>query len=112
LGFFDLSRRYEGLDVKDDPLVAIAAMIHASGRALSRALVRSAKPSPTSLGSREYRDCHRPATTVAARYRAYLSRYCWTPRTLSRIRTSGSVSQWFQTASRSQKSIMLHSTPI
>jgi hypothetical protein len=26
LGFFDLSRRYEGLDVKDDPLVAIAAM--------------------------------------------------------------------------------------
>ena len=27
LGFFDLSRRYEGLDVKDDPLVAIAAMI-------------------------------------------------------------------------------------
>jgi hypothetical protein len=22
LGFFDLSRRYEGLDVKDDPLVA------------------------------------------------------------------------------------------
>src|ERR1700732_829600 len=27
LGFFDLSRRYEGLDVKDDPLVAIAAMV-------------------------------------------------------------------------------------
>jgi IS5 family transposase len=27
IGFFDLSRRYEGLDVKDDPLVAIAAMI-------------------------------------------------------------------------------------
>jgi hypothetical protein len=27
LGFFDLSRRYEGLDAKDDPLVAIAAMI-------------------------------------------------------------------------------------
>ncbi len=27
LGFFDLSRCYEGLDVKDDPLVAIAAMI-------------------------------------------------------------------------------------
>ena len=27
LGFFDLSRRYEGLDVKDDPLVAIVAMI-------------------------------------------------------------------------------------
>jgi hypothetical protein len=27
LGFFDLSRRYEGLDVEDDPLVAIAAMI-------------------------------------------------------------------------------------
>jgi hypothetical protein len=27
LGFFDLSRRYEGLGVKDDPLVAIAAMI-------------------------------------------------------------------------------------
>jgi transposase, IS5 family len=27
LGFFDLRRRYEGLDVKDDPLVAIAAMI-------------------------------------------------------------------------------------
>ena len=26
LGFFDMSRRYEGLDVKDDPLVAIAAM--------------------------------------------------------------------------------------
>jgi hypothetical protein len=27
LGFFDLSRRYEGLDAKDDPLVAIAAMV-------------------------------------------------------------------------------------
>jgi IS5 family transposase len=27
LGFFDLSRRYEGLDLKDDPLVAIVAMI-------------------------------------------------------------------------------------
>src|SRR3977135_2361704 len=27
LGFFDLSRRYEGLDLKDDPLVAIAAMV-------------------------------------------------------------------------------------
>jgi IS5 family transposase len=27
LGFFYLSRRYEGLDVKDDPLVAIVAMI-------------------------------------------------------------------------------------
>jgi IS5 family transposase len=27
LCFFDLSRRYEGLDVKDDPLVAIVAMI-------------------------------------------------------------------------------------
>src|SRR3982075_29083 len=27
LGFFDLSRRYEGLDVKDDPRVAIAAMV-------------------------------------------------------------------------------------
>jgi hypothetical protein len=27
LGFFDLSRRYEGLDVKGDPLVAIAAMV-------------------------------------------------------------------------------------
>ena len=26
LGFFDLSRRYEGLDVKDDPLVAIVAV--------------------------------------------------------------------------------------
>ena len=51
-------------------------------------------------------------TTVAARYRAYLSRYCWTPRTSCRIRTRGSVSRWFQTASRSQKSIMLHSTPI
>ena len=31
LGFFDLSRRYEGLDVKDDPLVAIVAMTWASG---------------------------------------------------------------------------------
>jgi hypothetical protein len=27
LGFFYLSRRYECLDVKDDPLVAIAAVI-------------------------------------------------------------------------------------
>jgi hypothetical protein len=27
LGLFDLSRRYEGLDAKDDPLVAITAMI-------------------------------------------------------------------------------------
>src|SRR3977135_20138 len=27
LGFFDLSRRYEGLDLEDDPLVAIAAMV-------------------------------------------------------------------------------------
>jgi hypothetical protein len=27
IGFFDLSRRYEGLDVKNDPLAAIAAMI-------------------------------------------------------------------------------------
>ncbi len=27
VGFFDLSRRYEGLDEKSDPLVAIAAMI-------------------------------------------------------------------------------------
>jgi hypothetical protein len=27
LGFFDLSRRYEGLDAKNDLLVAIAAMI-------------------------------------------------------------------------------------
>ena len=27
LGFFDLNRRYEGLDVKNDPLVAIAAMV-------------------------------------------------------------------------------------
>ena len=27
LCFFDLSRRYEGLDVKDDPLVVIVAMI-------------------------------------------------------------------------------------
>jgi hypothetical protein len=27
LGFFDLGRRYESLDVKDDPLVAIAAMV-------------------------------------------------------------------------------------
>ena len=27
LGFFDLSRRYEGIDAKDDPLVAIVAMV-------------------------------------------------------------------------------------
>ncbi|MGI8569195.1 MAG: hypothetical protein ACR2KT_09110, partial [Methylocella sp.] len=27
LGFFDLRRRYEGLDAKDDPLVTIAAMV-------------------------------------------------------------------------------------
>lgn len=27
LGFFDLNRRYEGLDEKSDPLVAIAAMV-------------------------------------------------------------------------------------
>ena len=27
LGFFDLRRRYEGLDAKDDPLVASAAMV-------------------------------------------------------------------------------------
>jgi hypothetical protein len=27
LSFFDLSQRYEGLDVRDDPLVAIAAMV-------------------------------------------------------------------------------------
>ena len=27
LGFFDLSRRYECLDAKNDPLVAIAAMV-------------------------------------------------------------------------------------
>jgi hypothetical protein len=27
LGFFDLSRRYEGLDSKNDPLVAIAALV-------------------------------------------------------------------------------------
>jgi IS5 family transposase len=27
LGFFDLSRRYQGLDAKDDPLVAIAALV-------------------------------------------------------------------------------------
>ena len=27
LGFFDLSRRYESLDEKNDPLVAIAAMV-------------------------------------------------------------------------------------
>jgi hypothetical protein len=44
LGFFDLSRRYEGLDVKDNPLVAIAAMIPweqaGFGRATWRARVR------------------------------------------------------------------------
>src|SRR5450759_2376218 len=27
LGFFDLNRRYEGLDAKGDPLVAIAAIV-------------------------------------------------------------------------------------
>ena len=27
LGFFDLNRRYESLDEKSDPLVAIAAMV-------------------------------------------------------------------------------------
>ena len=27
LGFFDLNRRYEGLNEKNDPLVAIAAMV-------------------------------------------------------------------------------------
>jgi len=27
LGFFDLNRRYEGLTEKNDPLVAIAAMV-------------------------------------------------------------------------------------
>ena len=27
LGFFDLTRRYESLDEKNDPLVAIAAMV-------------------------------------------------------------------------------------
>jgi IS5 family transposase len=27
LGFFDLNRRYEGLDENSDPLVAIAAMV-------------------------------------------------------------------------------------
>jgi hypothetical protein len=26
-GFFDMNRRYEGLDEKSDPLVAIAAMV-------------------------------------------------------------------------------------
>lgn len=27
LGFFDLTRRYEGLDAKNDPLVAIAEIV-------------------------------------------------------------------------------------
>jgi hypothetical protein len=44
LGFFDLSRRYEGLDVKDAPLVAITAMIRASGEDVARKSPAGRKP--------------------------------------------------------------------
>ena len=39
LGFFDLSRRYPGLDAKDDPLVAIGAMVPWESFRLKAALI-------------------------------------------------------------------------
>ena len=44
LGIFDLSRRYEGLDVKDDPLVAIAAIPSRLARLAAMCRRRSRAP--------------------------------------------------------------------
>jgi hypothetical protein len=54
LGFFDLNRRYESLTEKNDPLVAIAAMVPAPAVARGRP---SRHRSPKSL-----RRAHEPAS--------------------------------------------------
>src|SRR5947208_1856581 len=56
LGFFDLIRRYESLDEKSDPLVAIAAMVpFESFRSKLKAALRSTI-SPTIRRNTSFRD--------------------------------------------------------
>ncbi len=66
LGFFDLNRRYEGLDEKNDSLVAIAAMVpfESFGPKLKAALIK---------GELRKSEAERRSSAGSSR--------CWMPRT-------------------------------